>query len=469
MNERSLWNESEVEVTSSGFLWVKNPDIIEDEDQPCLLQSTARLLSGLYPSLKLEEILTRPGFRPEIVTKYDQLCRAMSNLSLEGSSDKTDTKESNLADVYQCYQGLLRIENVATWIGVALSDIQTFKQREGPKKPRITRQHMQLIALEKQQQRLKQVSSERSLSTGTGETDAENQGAADTENDKPDDQESQNIRMIRVINSIRALYPHLLPILNHPLRNDKNLVIRTTCYKPRKRGAMSWLIGTVGFDTCTAKAVGLSHSDATTILENFIDVEVARKIVEDPLGSPEFWTVSWIKELKTHCNPVILNPLELLSTKLGKPRSYIASEGRKHDSLIQHGSTSKDMELSYGKSVSKLHRRLSNLLTTRFNGARLSIYGSCLSNLSLGKGSDVDLSLWIPEAERLKTSFADGSIAPEFYQRNMKKMVYQAFDRLNYLKSEFRNMVPITHARIPVITGTYIYADNPYSDDGSIE
>jgi DNA polymerase sigma len=124
---------------------------------------------------------------------------------------------------------------------------------------------------------------------------------------------------------------------------------------------------------------------------------------------------------------------------------------------------------SYRKSIHKLHNRLTILLTKRFPNARLSIYGSCLSDLSLGKGSDVDLSLFLPEVDKLKTDFEQGNLDAHVYEREMKRFVYQVNHKLNALKHEFRGMQPITRARVPVVKGTYNYADNPYTVDGSIK
>eukprot|EP00536_Pseudo-nitzschia_multiseries_P014864 jgi/Psemu1/216123/e_gw1.778.45.1 len=126
------------------------------------------------------------------------------------------------------------------------------------------------------------------------------------------------------------------------------------------------------------------------------------------------------------------------------------------------------MDQQYQKAVRRFHLRLSNVLTSRFPGARLSIYGSCLSNLSLGKGSDVDMSLWIPAADSLKRGFHDGSVGARQYEQSVKNLVYKVFRKLSNLKSEFRSMIPITKARIPVITGTYVHAHNPFTEDGSI-
>ncbi len=79
------------------------------------------------------------------------------------------------------------------------------------------------------------------------------------------------------------------------------------------------------------------------------------------------------------------------------------------------------------------------------------------------------MSLWIPAADSLKKEFDSGRVDAREYDQSMKKMVYQVCRKLSNLKAEFRGMTPITQARIPVISGTYVYAGNPYTEDGSIE
>lgn len=81
----------------------------------------------------------------------------------------------------------------------------------------------------------------------------------------------------------------------------------------------------------------------------------------------------------------------------------------------------------------------------------------------------MDISLWIPEADKLKKDFDSGGIDARQYDQCMKKLVYQVSRKLSKLKAEFRGLTPVTKARIPVISGTYIYAGNPYTEDGSIE
>ncbi len=79
------------------------------------------------------------------------------------------------------------------------------------------------------------------------------------------------------------------------------------------------------------------------------------------------------------------------------------------------------------------------------------------------------MSLWIPAADSLKKDFDTGSIGAKQYDQSMRNLVCRVCRKLSKLKAEFRGMTPITKARIPVISGTYIYAGNPYTEDGSIE
>ena len=79
------------------------------------------------------------------------------------------------------------------------------------------------------------------------------------------------------------------------------------------------------------------------------------------------------------------------------------------------------------------------------------------------------MSLWIPAADSLKKDLNDGNIDAKEYEQSMKRLVFQVSRKLSNLKNEFRGMTPITKARIPVVTGTYIYAGNPFTEDGSIE
>jgi hypothetical protein len=234
---------------------------------------------------------------------------------------------------------------------------------------------------------------------------------------------------------------------------------------------MCWILGTKVFDTTTCKLCINAHNDATNILEGYIDADDAQRIANDPFGSPDFWSKLWIQQIIKRATPQMQNPLTILAQR-GHAMDDIKAAARQCDELLHQDSAEENtpaIQKSYHKAVNKLHQRLIKLLTTRFPTARVSIYGSCLSNLSLGKGADVDLSLWIPEAERLKTAFHKGEVEANVYERDMKRFVYQACHKLRNLQQEFRGMQAITRARVPVVKGTYAFAQNPYSSDGSIK
>lgn len=135
----------------------------------------------------------------------------------------------------------------------------------------------------------------------------------------------------------------------------------------------------------------------------------------------------------------------------------------------------RDMHRLHEFSVQILRNRLTQILTGAFRNSHLELYGSCLSGLSLGNSSDVDISLFIPAANDLFTRYQDGQIDRNSYQRQMKKFVYKTFDSLNgrgrHRKGpggEFRELEAVPYARVPVVKGKYLNANNPFSQDGSM-
>jgi hypothetical protein len=510
----ALWAEGEIEARENGFLWVKEE--YKNEDQPLLLHSTEVLLQALYPSSSREEILQmtkghlgdeEPLFQAvdvesdeckvenESKTTDDDMDvdeaeadgttdsmdiddeetvdqAKVNNVADSSKDSKKDKSKSKIPPEYEIYQNLDRCNNLAARIQSALLDVQYFRHRKNrdPNRERFSRENAKIRALEYQQQRLL---SQRSESTGekstTTDGDDKTDGESNNEAQEEDVREAQSVRVARTINSIRALYPHLLPILNHARRNDKLLAIKSAHWKSKKK-AMCWILGRKVFDTTTCKLLINFHKDASRILEGYIAVDVAQKIANDAFGSPDYWSKFWIHQVIERASPQILNPLSILAQN----QDIDAIKSRAHQCdeqlhLENAEDSSPDIQQKYQKAVNKLHQRLTKLLINRFPKARVSIYGSCLSNLSLGKGADVDLSLWIPEAENLQTAFQDGEVDANVYERDMKRFVYQACHKLKNLPSEFHGMQAITRARVPVIKGTYSFANNPYSADGSIK
>jgi DNA polymerase sigma len=155
---------------------------------------------------------------------------------------------------------------------------------------------------------------------------------------------------------------------------------------------------------------------------------------------------------------------------------------QKHLHLIDHhcdlavnsstasSSTRRDnIHSRYLDSIHSLRQHLSHILTKRFPNSRLSVYGSCLSDLSTGTSADVDLSLYVEELEFAKNSFDAGKMSVTQYKRILKTHVFQTCRALEHRRGEFVNMVPVTRARVPVVKGTWKNAKNPHSHDGSLD
>ena len=498
-SKQTLWLEEEIVVREDGFLWIQDCN----EEQPLLLHSTELLLQELYPSLSRNDIFTTAGHQgpgDPLVNVVDAAEESPGNnnnggdeMDVDDSPNTNDTdankqakhnnknsKDDNkIPPEYSVYQQLKRTNNLGGRIQAALLDLQYMRHRNRKEqnRERISREEAKVRALQHQQQRLL---SQKSESIGdSNDDDDDEEDKDDNDDDNMEDaaeeegvREPQTVLLARTINSIRALYPHLIPILNHPRRNDKKLIIQKTRYKSKRR-AMCWILGTEIFDTTTCKLCISAHNDAQNILEGFIPVEDAQNIMKDICGgTADFWTQHWIQKIQQKANPQMLDPMTILTQQHGGTMENITSASQRCDKELDQDhneDNTQDIQDRYRKAVNKLHYRVSKLLTSRFPKARVSIYGSCLSNLSLGKGADVDLSLWIPEADKLKQKFQNGDIDATVYEKDMKRFVYQVNHKLKNLQQEFRGMLPITRARVPVVKGTYNYANNPYSPDGSIK
>ena len=495
-----LWNDGELSIRDDGFLWVNNVHDLE-EDQPLLLYSTELLLQTLYPSISIESIFEEPGYLEEVVnasllpgseeevpvnvedqsmndkmegketmsdidvkSNADALpvdvktrLSELNNPTVEGAGEIEKTRQDEIPAKYQIYQSLARANCLGDKILSALLDIQYFRHRKKRDKDRVrlTREEMKIRALEFQQERLL---SQRSSSTGVDDDFPEN------EDDK---KEPSTVRLARTINSIRALFPHLLPILNHPNCSDKELQIGANRWKAKKK-PMCWLLGTKTFDTTTSKIRDSAHRDVKGVLEGFVSIETAAAIAFDPCGAPGYWSKCWIEQIVQKSKISIVNPLMVLAGEEGLDEVKLRAQSSDDQLLIRKNETPEEHQ-RYNLAIKRLHQRISSLLSQRFPNSRLSIYGSCLSDLSIGQASDVDLSLWLPEAAALKADFGCGGISASKYEKQMKQFVYQACRKLEHLNGEFRNMQPVTRARVPVLKGTFITANNPHTQDGSIK
>ena len=149
---------------------------------------------------------------------------------------------------------------------------------------------------------------------------------------------------------------------------------------------------------------------------------------------------------------------------------FMVKRGRQLDSeILSHFRTDLGLDRVQQKAIQRLQRKLSDAIRHRFKDAELVIYGSCLSGLSLGKSSDVDVSIHLPRALVAKEDFEAGRISAKAYEQEMKRIVYRVKDMLQRHRSRsYVDLVAVPRARIPVIKGRDLHADSPYSSDGSI-
>ena len=152
------------------------------------------------------------------------------------------------------------------------------------------------------------------------------------------------------------------------------------------------------------------------------------------------------------------------------------------------GSTEYQKRKKYLLSIEKLRHRVEQRIrhgrkNHEFEDARLDVYGSCLSGLSLGKNADVDLSLTFSEAIEKKMDFEAGSLTAKKYNRHVTDTVYKIKRKLELSRpmggnprrgggqsmvEEFCDIEAVPRARVPVIKGVYMDANNPHSEDGSL-
>ena len=380
-----LWSEDEIKVSSEGFLLVADPQAHSlDEEQPILLHSTSACLQELYPKRSISEILLRSGFESEDSLSEDDAeetvttgdSASMENPEVVSPADENQKNEVDQPDVtaakrippqYKIYQKLDRVENLANRIHSVLQDIRNFRHRVGGCRSEYSKGSEKIRALQFQQNHLLRSNSE---------TNSEESVTEDgSKNDADKAEEPIVIKLARTINSIRALFPHLLPILNHERLSDKKLVIGKIRYKTRRNGAMCWLLGTESFDSCTLKRVVTAQGDTKHILEAFLGIELAAEISKDAKGSPSFWSISWIENVVKHSNPSLISPLKVLATKSGAGEERIEDAARSCDTIIseREKASTEGLDQQYKKTVRKIHQRLSNVLTSRFSGARVSI------------------------------------------------------------------------------------------------
>ena len=333
-----------------------------------------------------------------------------------------------------------------------------------------------LIAMERQRDRLQ----EKQHSSIVDEEDESSSPGAQDPADNP------WIHLASVLNSLRVVTPVVLRMVLHPRRNDGGLFIQGESIAPAEKKPKCWLLGDHVFDICKVKSCKLLYRRLVEIFQLF---HVAEK---DVTNASNVWRTVLLETMKeiaaqtgTTASGVSPNsrikvkPHSRPNCKFGRFHSLddFSEDKRAAVEELTHALDEKfslredrnvEQHRLYQRAVTGLHAHVSKLIQHVFPRATLSIYGSCLSDLSLGKSSDVDISIYIEQAQQSKNAFENGSMPASKYERETKNTVYKVCRKLEGRRDEFRDIYPVCRARVPVVNGIYIKADNPYTADGSM-
>ena len=366
-----------------------------------------------------------------------------------------------------------RALNVCSLLQSALKDIRFMKREEKDRTTPLTgkgkHKHNREMALEKQRETLQKRQEQ-------GKKEEPVIAVSDSGDEGDDNANDSLLVLARAINSLSVLTPCILQMWQHPRRRETKLRIAGYSIKKKNKSTHCWMLFHNVGDIATNKQVWSLVDDLKNIYlvlgmasptiwkdtDGFVQSQcegTIRQLIEsigehqadDELSLPKWTRIMPLASI----NDVdrAMKSAAKLDLSLDLERS--AEEARKRT--------------KYEACVQGLSRHLEGILKQRYNSARLAVYGSCLSDLSLGRGADVDMSLYIPDMAKDREDFQKGTTAVTQYQKRVKNKVYETCRLLERRTNEFRDFTPVTRARVPVVKGTYTRAQNPYSDDGSID
>jgi hypothetical protein len=273
-------------------------------------------------------------------------------------------------------------------------------------------------------------------------------------------------RVVKTLNSIRLIAPILVKILNHKLRDDTSLIIGKDAIAEsnrRKSGQkrQCWMLGEYVYDTGSGKNIQSIRNMLRYLLRPILaSSDELDHVMDDKVD----WTlvlVRWYTRLQSPApvHLLVLNDKQMIQAKIHDAALYRHFQEEVSDS---------DQQDAFATAVNKLRHQLNGVLKDRLQGCRLEVYGSCLSNLAIGKSSDVDISIHIPELNDVKKAFERGTMKPKAYENALKKHVYAVAGRLKHRHDIFFDIEAVARARVPVVKGAFRFAENPYTLDGSL-
>lgn len=391
------WAEDEIDQNEHGYFLLKriNKDDEGDKDQKpgdvLLLNSTEVVLKLLNPGKDMNSILVEDGRKDMTSCDGDGMESSPVDSKEEKDDDEPQTHEPTESpppseEDYESYQSLQRVLDLSSRIQAAIHDIQQCKNKVKPNNgtgndsKQNNGDEAQAECLDQQDSDMDDDADE-SSEASQEETMNQNRTLDEEEDDEEDDdktheKETEMVRMVRTLNSIRALFPHLIPILNHPKKSDKKLKIKGVAYKKRRRRAMCWILGKYAFDTTSLHWSKITHRDIILVLKGYIPPILAEMVSSDPLGPLEFWQKQWIPELKKRMTPKIARPLDVLlesNASNEEESSSILKNAQKCDQDLfttEIDKTTFETRRKYRQCIDNLRDHLLRSLKKRFPKAR---------------------------------------------------------------------------------------------------
>lgn len=421
-------------------------------------------------------------------------CKVLDNVGIKsqylGEDDNMndDTKETNVGNSHDTeierLQQLSHVKNIAVAATRAINEV--LKMTDAPKRD---------YGRQKDRNNRKQKPRKNQEDGFIVHNDSRNSNGKNNQVIVP---ECATLRSIKSFNTLCIIIPILESLLNHPERKNSNIEMRrgpslSKPTKTKKGKKQLYLFGSSIYSivsyaehdqlqrdllhlmcTCSRSVCSHFESAVTNIDENAIDqlnkdtyngsrgilMKVVPQILKErALYSPDemFKIVSFLD--RDHVNPkhthdeVMSNIGALIDSDLIHPlyNNMVCTQN------------------SHAQSVQNLLDTVKSFLSSRYPNVQLMIYGSCLSGLSLGMSSDVDISLYISNVSNWKKMEEMGELTEEGFKKKLKNCVYSVANVLRKCGGAgFGDIQPIPQARVPVVKGQYKCAQNPLSNDGSL-
>eukprot|EP00804_Cyclotella_cryptica_P011343 CCRYP_016363-RA/>CCRYP_016363-RA protein AED:0.02 eAED:0.02 QI:331/1/1/1/0.66/0.5/4/1447/881 len=277
------------------------------------------------------------------------------------------------------------------------------------------------------------------------------------------DEISPDARLAMTFNSLRVLVTVLRPAIDHPRRQDLGLKMkRGPCIHKSGKSQRFYLFLDRVY-SCTTVGAWKEVSLHFRCLFEDMGLSLGKVMKRNKEGRFEFDLLDWIASVVEcgdclHCDIVVKKCFELTP----KNDTVIS---KLHEALMSRFDYAHDnKQIVLQRSIRDLQIKLSNAISQKFPGARLTVYGSCLSGLALEGSHDVDVSVYIPGLHALKRQFDCGQISGEVYEKKMRRIIFMVRDSLTLSKCRsFVEVFAITHARVPVIKGADQNSENPFS------